>query len=170
MSRHARETLPPAQYLGSTYYEIWLEGLKKLLVNARLATAEETADGRMRVQSAQGLPRLAAEQVAQRLAKGSPTRREVASHPRFGIGDAVVTRQMNPQGHTRLPRYCRGKRGTIDRMHGAHVFPDTHAAGQGEQPQWLYTVRFEARELWGPDTTASNVYVDCWEPYLEAAP
>lgn len=76
---------------------------------------------------------------------------------------------MNPATHTRLPRYCRGKRGTIISVRGAHVFPDTNALAQGEHPQWLYTVQFEAAELWGPDTTASSVCVDCWEPYLEQA-
>ena len=84
------------------------------------------------------------------------------------MGNRVRTRGMNPWGHTRLPRYCRGRIGTIVLVHGAHVFPDTHAAGLGEQPQWLYTVRFDAKELWGPDTTASSVCADCWEPYLEA--
>jgi hypothetical protein len=80
----------------------------------------------------------------------------------------VRTRIMNPTTHTRLPRYCRGKRGTITHLHGAHVFPDANVRGQGEAPQWLYTVRFEASELWGADTTATAVHVDCWEPYLEA--
>jgi nitrile hydratase len=85
------------------------------------------------------------------------------------VGDLVLTRQLHPRTHTRLPRYCRGKRGQIIKVHGAHVFPDTHAIGQGEQPHWLYTVRFEAAELWGADTTASAVCVDCWEPYLDFA-
>jgi nitrile hydratase len=75
---------------------------------------------------------------------------------------------MNPPTHTRLPRYCRGKRGAIVRLHGAHVFPDVNGRGLGEAPQWLYTVRFDATELWGSDTTANAVFVDCWEPYLEA--
>ena len=75
---------------------------------------------------------------------------------------------MHPSGHTRLPRYVRGRSGLIEAVRGAHVFPDTHAAGLGEQPQWLYTVRFQASELWGSDTTAAAVCVDCWEPYLES--
>ena len=54
------------------------------------------------------------------------------------------------------------------KLHGAHVFPDSNALGAGEKPQWLYAVRVEARDLWGPDTTATAVFVDCWEPYLEA--
>ena len=77
-------------------------------------------------------------------------------------------RNLHPVSHTRLPRYCRGKAGTIAAVHGAHVYPDANARDEGESPQWLYTVRFAARELWGPDTTAAAVYVDCFEPYLES--
>ena len=91
-------------------------------------------------------------------------------HPKFKPGDKVRTRNIHPGTHTRLPRYCRDKPGTIVRLHGAHVFPDSNAIGKGEDPQWLYTVRFEARELWGPDTTASAVHADLFEPYLKPAP
>ncbi len=80
----------------------------------------------------------------------------------------VRTVNFNPPAHTRLPRYCRGKPGTIVAIHGAHVYPDANARGDGESPHWLYTVRFAARELWGPDTSATTVHVDCFEPYLEA--
>jgi nitrile hydratase beta subunit len=170
MSRSARESVPPAQYLTSSYYHIWFEGLKKLLVDTGLATAEEAADGTLRVPPAAGIAPMKANEVEARLARGSPARRERATRPRFAVGDVVTTRQIPPAGHTRLPRYCRGKRGTVLALHGAHVFADSHAAGLGEQPQWLYTVRFDAHELWGGDTTASSVCVDCFEPYLEAAP
>lgn len=168
MSRSARESVPPAQYLSHTYYQIWFEGLKKLLVRSGLASLDEIRDGRMRIQPIPVAHILKADQVVTALQKGNPTLRETSAPPRFAVGESVVTRQINPASHTRLPRYCRGRRGTIASAHGAHVFPDTHATGQGEQPQWLYTVRFDAQELWGPDTTASAVYVDCWEPYLQA--
>src|SRR5579871_376221 len=94
------------------------------------------------------------------------TEREPAAPPRFKPDDAVVTRNAHPRGHTRLPRYARGKRGVIHRYHGAHVFPDTNAHGQGEQPQPLYSVRFAAAELFGPDAEPHQfVYLDLWEPY-----
>src|SRR5258708_25031511 len=167
MSRAARESLPPAQYLASSYYEIWFEGLKKLLLNTGLATAEEIGTGESKVAAAP-VPRiLMADQVAAALLRGSPVERPAAAGARFRAGDIVQTRQMHPSTHTRLPRYCRGKRGVIIAVHGAHVFPDTNAIGQGEQPQWLYTVRFAASDLWGTDTTAASVCVDCWEPYLD---
>jgi nitrile hydratase len=105
--------------------------------------------------------------VAAALARSASTERAVAAAARFAPGDAVQARNVHPAGHTRLPRYCRGKPGTIVAVHGAHVYPDANARGEGESPQWLYTVRFDARDLWGADTTASAVYVDCFEPYLE---
>jgi nitrile hydratase subunit beta len=167
-SRAARESLPPAQYLGSSYYRIWIEALSKLMLQRGLVTREELADGRMRAPPVPTPGVLAAEGVAAALARGNSTQRSTSAPARFGVGDAVRTRVINIPTHTRLPRYCRGKRGTIVAVHGSHVFPDTNALGNGEQPQWLYTVRFDALELWGPDTTAGAVHVDCWEPYLEA--
>ncbi|MFK4447581.1 nitrile hydratase beta subunit [Caballeronia udeis] len=166
-SRAARESLPPAQYLSSSYYQIWFEGLKKLLLSTGLATAEEIRTGESK-SAAAPVPRvLRADEVAAALLRGSSVNRPAAASARFKVGDRVQARQLNPSTHTRLPRYCRGRRGCIVAVHGAHVFPDANAAGLGEQPQWLYTVRFDASELWGPDTTAASVCVDCWEPYLD---
>jgi nitrile hydratase len=108
-----------------------------------------------------------ADQVAAALLRGSPVSRPAAAEAAFNVGDMVRTRQIHPLTHTRLPRYCRGKRGRIVAVHGVHVFPDASAIGLGERAQWLYTVRFDASELWGADTTASSVCVDCWEPYLD---
>ncbi|MGO4331188.1 nitrile hydratase subunit beta [Cupriavidus sp. 2TAF22] len=167
-SRAARESLPPAQYLGSSYYQIWFEGLKALLLKTGLASAEEIASGHCATPPVALARVLAADQVSGALARGSPSARPACGEARFRPGQRVRARMMHPPGHTRLPRYCRGRQGEIVAVHGAHVFPDASATGAGEQPQWLYTVRFDAAELWGPDTTASSVSVDCWEPYLEA--
>ena len=166
-SRAARESLPVAQYLTSSYYQIWLEGLGKLMLERGLVTPEELADGKMCESGATVPSVLRAERVAAALSRGKSTERPINAPRRFGIGDPVRTRLINPPGHTRLPRYCRGKPGTIVMTHGAHVFPDTNACGEGEQAQWLYTVRFAGVDLWGPDTTATAVHVDCWESYLE---
>lgn len=167
-SRAARESLPPAQYLSGSYYEIWLAALGRLLVERGLATPDEIADGRMRQSASGSVAVLAAERVAAVLTQGSATVRPAITRPRFATGDDVRARVLNPQSHTRLPRYCRGKPGVVTKVHGTHVFPDAHARGEGERSEWLYAVRFGARDLWGPDTTASAVHVDCWEPYLEA--
>jgi len=58
--------------------------------------------------------------------------------------------------------------GVVERIQGCHVFPDAVVAGAGEDPQWLYTVRFDARELWGADADPTvKVSVEAFEPYLE---
>ena len=167
-ARSARESLPPARYLASTYYEIWFGGMEVLLRERGLVNAAEIAAGRMQ-EPARPIPRrLDAGNVASALARGASTRRTIPGAPQFAPGDAVRTMNVNPPTHTRLPRYCRGKPGTIVAMHGAHVYPDVNAQGRDEAPQWLYTVRFAARDLWGPHTSADAVHVDCFEPYLEA--
>jgi nitrile hydratase len=165
-SRAARESLPPAQYLASSYYRIWLDGLCKLLLARGLVTEAELADGHAHGAAAALARVLTQGEVGAALARGSPTVRPTSVPARFDVGDAVRTRNLNPVTHTRLPRYCRDKPGTVVRVHGAHLFADAHAQGRAD-PQWLYTVRFDAQDLWGPGTTASAVSVDCWEPYLE---
>ncbi|HEX6960025.1 MAG TPA: nitrile hydratase subunit beta [Ferrovibrio sp.] len=170
MSRAARESLPPPKYLASSYYEIWLGGMEKLMAERGLVTGDEIAAGKM-LHPPKPLPRiLKAEAVPGALAKGSPTERAATSPAKFKLGDKVRARNMHPVTHTRLPRYVRGHIGVIELLHGAHVFPDSNALGQGEQPQWLYTVRFAGTELWGAaaDPTLS-VSVDAWESYLEPA-
>jgi nitrile hydratase len=170
MSRHARESLPPAEYLASSYYEIWTKGLEKLVVRTGLVSPEELAAGRAFNEPAPVKRVLKAEDVAEALARGGPADRVATNPARFAVGDRVLTRNMHPRGHTRLPRYARAKQGVIERVHGAHVFPDTNAHGEGEDPQWLYTVRFSGRELWGEEADASLVVsIDAWESYLEPA-
>jgi len=167
-ARSARESLPPPRYLASTYYEIWFGGMEVLLRERGLVNAAEIAAGRMQ-EPARPIPRrLDAGDVASALARGASTRRTLPGAPQFAPGDSVRTQNVNPPTHTRLPRYCRGKPGTIVAMHGAHVYPDVNSQGRDEAPQWLYTVRFAARDLWGPHTSADAVHVDCFEPYLEA--
>ena len=168
MSRAARETLP--NYAALSYYEIWFAGLLRLLEERGLVRADELAAGRSML-PAKALQRvLSASAVAAALAEGSPTERPALTEARFAVGASVRTRADKPPHHTRLPGYVRGKRGVIERVHGAHVFADAHAQGLGEQPQWLYSVAFDAAELWG-DAAASGhrVAVDAWESYLEAA-
>ncbi len=166
-SRSARESLAPAQYLSSSYYKIWIEGLCKLMVERGLVTREELADGVVRAPAKPLAHVLMSSQVSTALARGSPTQRPQATVARFAVGDAVRTRNLNPSTHTRLPRYCRDKPGIVTKVHGTHVFADSHALGR-EDPQWLYSVRFEAADLWGASPGASAVFVDCWEPYLDA--
>jgi nitrile hydratase len=168
-SRHARETLPPQDYLSSSYYEIWLKGLAKLLDRHGLVGGDEIAAGRaLRPAAPTRLPVPDAEGAARILSAGSPAERAATAPARFGAGDAVRTAVIHPTGHTRLPRYARGKTGTVLHVHGVHVFPDSNAHGGGEDARWLYAVEFTGPELWGRDgDPALRVVVDCWEPYLE---
>ncbi len=167
-SRAARETLP--NYRDLSYYQIWLAGLEKLLVQSGAAQADELAQGR-RLYDAVPARVLQAGQVAVTLARGAPTARPPTAPARFSLGQWVRTRDAVPPHHTRLPGYTRGKRGVIERVLGTHVFADTHAQGLGESPQWLYTVAFDEQELWGARTPRQRctVSVDAWEPYLEPA-
>jgi nitrile hydratase len=166
MGRSARETLPDYDRL--TYYAIWLKGLEKLVVEHGLVKSDEIAAGRMLHPPAPVKRVLKADDVAEALARGSPTVRTAAAPARFAMGARVRTRAGEIPHHTRLPRYARGKIGVIERVHGAHVFADTNARGLGEQPQCLYTVVFDGRELWGERSTPGlRVSIDAWEPYLE---
>jgi nitrile hydratase beta subunit len=169
-SRFARESLPPAEYLTKTYYEIWLAGLERLIAERGLVTEEELAAGEPLTAARPVARTLVEKDVARTLGRGGPTEREAPRSARFAVGERVRARNLHPATHTRLPRYVRGHAGTVVTVHGAHVFPDAHAHGGGEDPQWLYTVRFPARELWGDgaDPTVA-VSVDAFEPYLEPA-
>jgi nitrile hydratase beta subunit len=153
-SRFAREDRPPDEYLDKSYFELWLAGLERLIAERGLM---EHPTARV----------LAASDVAATLARGSSAERPAPREARFAVGDRVRTRNTHPRGHTRLPRYARGRLGTVELIHGCHVFPDRNAHFEGEDPQWLYTVRFNARELWGSDA-AQSVSIDAFEPYLEA--
>ena len=167
-SRAARETLP--EYPQLSYYRIWIAGLQRLLAERGLATPDEWQAGRLLTAALPVKRRLAAADVAAALAKGSSTERPATAPARFAVGDAVRARAGAVPHHTRLPGYVRGKRGVVERLHGAHVFADSNAQGAGEQAQWLYTVVFEGRELWGDEAQAGQrVSVDAWDSYLEPA-
>jgi nitrile hydratase subunit beta len=166
MSRRARETLP--DYRSLSYYQIWISGLERLLIEHGLVEADEIAAGARLHPARPGLRVLRADAVPATLARGAPTQRPAVKTARFAVGDRVRTRAEVVDHHTRLPGYARGKTGRIDRVLGAHVFADAHAHGLGEQPQWLYTVVFSARELWGTGAEErQSVSIDAWEPYLE---
>jgi nitrile hydratase len=170
MGRFARENRPPADYLNKSYFEIWLAGLETLLVERGLVSADEIAAGHALGEPEKVDGVLRHDDVEAVLHRGRPTERPAYESARFRIGVPVRARNIHPKTHTRLPRYVRGRAGTIESLHGCHVFPDTNALGQGENPQWLYTVRFNALDLWGADADPSlSVSVDAWESYLEPA-
>jgi nitrile hydratase subunit beta len=167
-SRHAQETLHPVDYLSSSYYEKWTKGLEVLLVRHGFVTAAELAAGRKLTGGKRPKQVLAAGGVAKLLGGGSPYDRPLAAPAIFAAGQRVRTINAHPTGHTRLPRYARGRMGRIETVHGGFVFPDSNAHGHGEQPQTLYTVLFAGTELWGPGSDPGlTVSIDAWESYLE---
>jgi nitrile hydratase len=162
--RHAIERLDQLAYLHAGYYGRWLRAVEALLVERGLLGPAEI-DARVRGEATGAAP---AVPLAPPAVPGA--RRDVATAPRFAVGDAVVARNLHPPGHTRLPRYVRGRRGTVARVHPAFVLPDTNAHGLGEQPQHVYAVRFEGPALWGPDAEPGTAtHVDLFETYLEPA-
>jgi nitrile hydratase subunit beta len=168
-SRHQRELIPAAEQLRMSYYERWLTGLTELLLQHGFISPQELVSGKAAPGLARQTPALMAQRVPAFVAHGSPASRESGSPARLRPGQPVRARNLNPTGHTRLPRYVRGRTGAIERVRGTFVFPDTNAHFLGESPQHLYSVRFEAQELWGADSRARDaVYVDLWEDYLDA--
>ena len=172
--RHRIECLDPVQYLASSYYERWLAAMESAIVEAGTLTRDEIEAKiqQLAVDPDLSIPRREDPAVAQGIVSvlkaGTPVTREIRQKPRFGVGDRIVTRNLNPHGHTRLPRYARGKHGVVAHHHGAHVFPDTNAHGLGENPQHLYTVRISAREIWGDSAEPNeSILIDLWESYLE---
>jgi nitrile hydratase len=164
--RHSLERLGPVEYLKDGYYGRWLATLLRGLLNAGVLTADEI-ESRMRS------PRPSAPR-APSTKRWHPEphsyARPVGSSPKFAVGQEVATRNHQPPGHTRLPAYARCRRGVVVLVHPAMVYPDDNAHGRGENPQYLYTVRFAARELWGDQAEpATCVHIDLFEPYLEPA-
>ena len=169
-SRHQIELIPAAEYLRMSYYEKWYTRLVELLAKTGLVTRAELESGKPAADSPKATPPLTADRVPRMLSNGSLASREIPGVPRFQLGQRVRARNMHPNGHTRLPRYARGKLGTIDRQHGAFVFPDTNAHFLSEKPQHVYSVCFSARELWGEQASPRDaVYIDMWDDYLEPA-
>jgi nitrile hydratase len=170
MSRFARENRPPDDYLSKSYYQIWLAGLERLMLERGLVASDEIDAAKPLHPAKQVAKTLTRDGVAAMLHRGGPTERAATSPARFAVGDRVRAKDIHPPTHTRLPRYVRGHIGIVERVIGCHVFPDSNAIGKGEDPQWLYTVVFDGRELWGAEAeTGTTVSVDAWEPYMEKA-
>jgi nitrile hydratase beta subunit len=170
VSRHEVELVPAADYLRMSYYERQFAAFVVLLEKRGFIKPAELESGTPEPGMPVAAPALSVDRAAELIAKGVPTSRDVPAAPRFQIGQRVRARNINPPGHTREPRYVRGKLGIIHRDHGVFVFPDTNAHFLGEKPQHVYSVRFAARELWGADAAPQDgVYVDLWDDYLEPA-
>jgi nitrile hydratase beta subunit len=166
--RHAIEVMDPVDYLRMSYYERWLARLEAQVVRYGLVTKDELDTGKAAAGSEKAKPPFTVATSSGWMTRGLPTSHDPAVRPLFKAGQRVRARNMHPIGHTRLPRYARGKVGIITRDHGVYIFPDTSAHAQGEKRQHVYSVRFPARELWGPlASTRDSVCIDMWDDYLE---
>lgn len=171
-SRYYLERIPPADYLRMSYYEKWFNALIDRLPPSGLVTAAEIETGKRARGSPKATPALTAAQVPDLVARRGAAARRDGPAPRFQVGQRVRARNINPVGHTRLPRYARGKTGAIERDFGIFGLQDTDADGRslGASPQHVYSVRFTARELWGDQAPPrDSVYIDLWDDYLEPA-
>jgi len=169
-SRHAIELLPPVDYLRMSYYERWFHRLVTQVVRYGLVSRQEIESGRADPASPKANPVFTLARSSSWLTRGIPSSHDPTVRPLFTVGQRVRARNINPTGHTRLPRYARGRTGVIVRDHGVYIFPDTNAHFQGEKRQHVYSVRFSARELWGADASPrDSVYLDMWDDYLERA-
>jgi len=171
MKRQAVENLrPPGWYLNAAYYERWLEGMIKLLKERNLISDEELATAKAQLDIPEIGPPLAPGQVEPFMRHGNSARVDADIEAGFRPGDRVLTRNIHPRTHTRLPRYARDKHGLVERDHGVFIFPDTHAQSGDPKPQHVYAVAFTARELWGEEASpADKIYIDLWEDYLVPA-
>ena len=166
--RHALEVLPPADYLRMSYYERWLVRLEAQVVQFNLVTRDEMQSGKAAPGSAKTTPPMTVAASGRWLSRGIASSDEPSVRPLFKVGQRVRARNMNPTGHTRLPRYARGRAGVVTRDHGVYIFPDTNAHFRGEKRQHVYSVRFTARELWGEAASPrDSVHLDMWDDYLE---
>lgn len=179
--RHAVERMPPAEYLGASYFERWFDAVERLLREKDVLTEAEIERrveairsgeydrDEATLQSGDGAPADAdelTERAREAFASGvSPVD---APDAQFEVGDDVVVRNAHPEGHTRVPRYARGATGTVTRIFGTFELPDALAHGD-RRAEPVYAVRFPAEELWGTDTDADDVFLDMWESYLDSA-
>lgn len=168
--RRITETIPPARYLQAKYYEKWLYTLEKLVLEKDILTEEELASGKnIRQEGGNARPAVPREMIEYAMSNPLPVNLDVDLPAKFQVGDRVLAKNMHPLHHTRIPRYVRGKRGTIEQDHGVFLLPDTNAHGGPDSPQHVYTVRFSSRELWGEDAPRNDsVCIDLFDDYMEA--
>ena len=166
--RHGLEVLPPAEYHRMSYYERWLTWMLRTVVATGDVTQAELESGKPETGSPKKAVLLAPEAVSSMVDRRTSARRDAAVAPRFKSGQRVRARNVHPPGHTRLPRYVRGKGGVVVLDRGVFLFPDTNAHLRGDKPQHLYSVRFAARDVWGEQASRrDSIHLDMWDDYLE---
>jgi len=168
-SRFAQEQLPPLDYLGSVYYRRWMLAMEKNVTERGFASPGELKAGHAQTPGKSLARKLTMDVVGAGLCRSSFYRQQQGPQ-KFKPGDKVRTANIHPSTHTRLPRYARDKVGVVEMCHGCHMYPDSVATDRGDNPQWLYTVVFDSRELWGPEADPTlKISIDAFEPYLDPA-
>ena len=169
MFRHVQERMPASFYTRASYYERWSRAVRDKALENGIVTQAELEQGHAAGPVSAGPERVLTSQNVGSIFAMPRFDREQTRDPAFSVGDSVRTVNRHPAGHTRLPRYARGRVGKVQAVRGFHVFPDAAAAGGSEDPQWLYTVTFDGREIWGPEADPSLIVsIDAFEPYLQA--
>ncbi|MCG8547637.1 MAG: nitrile hydratase subunit beta [Alphaproteobacteria bacterium] len=165
--RHCRELIEPVDYLSRPYFDQWLQTYAAMIVNSGVATVEEVASGKAKTPGPDLASPMAPDEVARASNQAENYKRDTGANPIFAIGEPVVAKSHAAVGHTRLPAYVRGRRGWIESYHGIQLFPDEHALGE-ESAQPLYTVGFNASELWTEAAESHDqVFLNLWESYLD---
>ncbi|GAA4546226.1 nitrile hydratase subunit beta [Pseudonocardia xishanensis] len=169
--RHALERLDESAYLDDGYYGRWLNAAELMLLDSAIL-APGAVDARARILAGEDAeePAVPEPDKPDYAATAPGSLRTVEVAPAFAVGDTVRAKEMSPAGHTKLPAYVRGHTGVVELIQPAHLFPDTHAHFLGENPQHVYSVRFDSRELWGPDAETFSLTIELFESYLEPAP
>lgn len=166
--RRETELIPPVDYLAASYYEKWLFTLENLMVEKNVMTWEEIKAGKSLREEGHKLLPAPKELVEMIMTTSNSARKELDTSPKFAIGESIIAKNINPFHHTRIPRYVRGKRGVIEDNSGAFLLPDKNAYGDSDHPEYSYTVKFSATELWGEDSPKNDfLYVDLFESYME---
>ncbi len=169
--RHLIESIPPPEYLNSSYYERWLASVMEACVETGLLSEQELhAINRGDVPEAGPVRTdpIPAALIGDFLIGGKVSPRDFEGTAEFAVGDRVRTRRLQKEGHTRMVGYAQGCDGQVIEDNGNQVLPDDHAMQRGATMQRLYTVRFAATELWGPESNANDsVCIDLWESYLQ---
>ena len=169
--RHALGRLDRGDYLDDGYYGRWLNAAELMLTDSAIL-APGAVDARVRANQGEQVeqppaPEQDAKPDYKPTAAGSL--RSVDDPPRFAVGDRVRVADEDRPGHTQRVGYLRGRTGTVAMLQPAALLPDTHAVFQGENPQHVYAVEFDSREVWGPDAEAFTVTADMYDSYLEPA-
>jgi len=168
--RHVRELIDPVDYLTRPYFDSWAQTHIAAFIDSGAFTLDEIVAGKSATAAVDRQPSQDPDDIVAAVeAQAYRYDREIEAKPAYVTGDRIFTKQFVPGHHTRLPAYARGKPGVIHAHHGAHVFADSSAQGR-EEAQHIYSVVFEARDLWIEAKNKNDrVYLDLWESYLDPA-